>query len=133
MLVGGGYGSGGNVTKAGLLLVPSSLAMVIAGPLGGIAGPRVGYRAVQITVGAAFGSAAATAVASAPVLPGDAHPAESGFTAVFWIGAASGLLALLASLAVPPPNGRQRTPAPRRRQEPHDSLPPRPVQHTHAP
>jgi EmrB/QacA subfamily drug resistance transporter len=41
-----GYGFGTTVTGAGLLMVPSSVTMLIAGPLGGWLGPRIGFRAV---------------------------------------------------------------------------------------
>jgi EmrB/QacA subfamily drug resistance transporter len=50
-----GYGFGATVTQAGLLMVPSTLTMLVFGPLGGWLGPRVGFRAVL-----AVGTLAAT-------------------------------------------------------------------------
>lgn len=41
-----GYGFGMTVLQAGLIMVPSSIAMLIAGPLAGHAGNRFGFRAV---------------------------------------------------------------------------------------
>ena len=41
-----GYGFGSSVTEAGLLLVPSALAQLVAGPLAGRIGPRIGFRLV---------------------------------------------------------------------------------------
>lgn len=48
-----GYGFGMSVTEAGLLMVPSSIAMLIAGPLAGTFGNRFGFRAV-LAVGTLF-------------------------------------------------------------------------------
>ena len=41
-----GYGFGSSATQAGLLLLPSALAQLAAGPLAGRIGPRIGFRLV---------------------------------------------------------------------------------------
>jgi EmrB/QacA subfamily drug resistance transporter len=41
-----GYGFGMSVTGAGLVMLPSALMMLIAGPLGGRLGTRIGFRSV---------------------------------------------------------------------------------------
>jgi MFS family permease len=41
-----GYGFGMTVTQAGLIMVPSSVAMLIAGPFAGTLGNRLGFRTV---------------------------------------------------------------------------------------
>jgi EmrB/QacA subfamily drug resistance transporter len=41
-----GYGFGMSVTEAGLVMLPSAMMMLIAGPLGGKIGTRIGFRAV---------------------------------------------------------------------------------------
>jgi EmrB/QacA subfamily drug resistance transporter len=41
-----GYGFGMSVTGAGLVMLPSAMMMLIAGPLGGRLGTRIGFRAV---------------------------------------------------------------------------------------
>ncbi len=46
---GSGYGFGMSVTEAGLLMLPSAGVMLIAGPIGGWLGNRVGFRAVLAT------------------------------------------------------------------------------------
>lgn len=51
-----GYGFGMTVTEAGLVMLPSALAMLIAGPLGGILGGRIGFRRV-LMIGALLASA----------------------------------------------------------------------------
>ena len=43
-----GYGFGMTVTQAGLIMVPSSIAMLVAGPLAGTFGNRFGFRAVLL-------------------------------------------------------------------------------------
>lgn len=43
-----GYGFGMTVTQAGLIMVPSSIAMLVAGPLAGTFGTRFGFRAVLV-------------------------------------------------------------------------------------
>jgi EmrB/QacA subfamily drug resistance transporter len=48
-----GYGFSMSVTEAGLLMVPSSIAMLISGPLAGTFGNRFGFRAV-LAVGTLF-------------------------------------------------------------------------------
>jgi EmrB/QacA subfamily drug resistance transporter len=45
-----GYGFGDDATRAGLLLLPGSLAMLVLGPLSGIIGGRVGSK-VPLTIG----------------------------------------------------------------------------------
>lgn len=55
--VASGYGFGLSVTGAGLLMVPSALAMLVAGPLAGALGARFGSRMV-LTAGTAFAGAA---------------------------------------------------------------------------
>jgi EmrB/QacA subfamily drug resistance transporter len=52
-----GYGFGMSVTESGLLLVPSSLVMLIAGPLAGVVGSRWGFR-VSLMFGTLCTSAA---------------------------------------------------------------------------
>ena len=47
-----GYGFGMTVLQAGLIMIPSSVAMLIAGPVAGHAGNRFGFRAV-LTAGTA--------------------------------------------------------------------------------
>jgi EmrB/QacA subfamily drug resistance transporter len=53
-----GYGFGMSVTEAGLVMLPSAMMMLIAGPLGGKLGGRIGFRAVlamgTILSGASF-------------------------------------------------------------------------------
>ncbi len=44
-----GYGFGSSVTVAGLLILPTALIQLVAGPLAGRLGPRVGFRAVLAT------------------------------------------------------------------------------------
>jgi EmrB/QacA subfamily drug resistance transporter len=44
-----GYGFGATVTTAGLLLTPAAIAQLIAGPLAGRVGQRIGFRAVLAT------------------------------------------------------------------------------------
>ena len=54
-----GYGFGMTTTQAGLLMLPGSLTMLIAGPLGGTLGNRIGFRATlllgTLLAGLAFG------------------------------------------------------------------------------
>jgi EmrB/QacA subfamily drug resistance transporter len=52
-----GYGFGMSVTESGLLLVPSSIVMLVAGPLAGSVGARWGFRAT-LMVGTLFAAAA---------------------------------------------------------------------------
>jgi len=42
--VSSGYGFGYSVTKAGLLLVPAAICQLVAGPLAGALGARIGFR-----------------------------------------------------------------------------------------
>jgi EmrB/QacA subfamily drug resistance transporter len=51
-----GYGFGMSVLQAGLIMVPSSIVMLFAGPFGGHLGNRIGFRAVL-----AIGTASTTA------------------------------------------------------------------------
>ena len=44
-----GYGFAMSVTSAGLVMLPSALTMLVAGPLGGALGTRFGFRAVLMT------------------------------------------------------------------------------------
>jgi EmrB/QacA subfamily drug resistance transporter len=48
-----GYGFGASVTEAGLLLAPAALFQLIAGPLAGKLGERIGFR-VTLAMGAGF-------------------------------------------------------------------------------
>jgi MFS family permease len=48
-----GYGFGMNVTEAGLVMLPSALTMLFAGPLAGLLGNRIGFRAV-LAIGTAL-------------------------------------------------------------------------------
>ncbi len=48
-----GYGFGLSVTQAGLLMVPSALMMLVAGPLAGALGTRIGSKAV-LAIGTGF-------------------------------------------------------------------------------
>jgi EmrB/QacA subfamily drug resistance transporter len=43
-----GYGFAMTTTEAGLLMLPSALTMLVAGPLGGVLGNRIGFRATLI-------------------------------------------------------------------------------------
>ena len=53
-----GYGFGMTVTQAGLVMLPSAAMMLIAGPLGGVLGARIGFRRVlmlgTVLAGASF-------------------------------------------------------------------------------
>ena len=51
-----GYGFGMSVTSAGLVMLPSALTMLFAGPLAGLIGNRIGFRAV-LAMGAALAAA----------------------------------------------------------------------------
>ena len=51
-----GYGFGMSVTEAGLMMLPSAVAMLFAGPIGGALGSRVGFRTV-LAGGTLFASA----------------------------------------------------------------------------
>ena len=44
-----GYGFGYSVTKAGLLLVPAAICQLVAGPLAGALGARIGFRTTLAT------------------------------------------------------------------------------------
>jgi EmrB/QacA subfamily drug resistance transporter len=51
-----GYGFGSTVTEAGLFMLPMALAMLVAGPVTGYVGPRVGFP-VTLAVSCVFGAA----------------------------------------------------------------------------
>ncbi len=51
-----GYGFGASVTEAGLFLLPSTLAMLVAGPLAGVLAGRLGARA-PLAIGTVFAGA----------------------------------------------------------------------------
>ena len=59
-----GYGFGMSTTAAGLLMVPSSVAMLISGPLAGTLGNRFGFRAVLLA-GTSFTAASFAVLALA--------------------------------------------------------------------
>jgi MFS family permease len=59
-----GYGFGASVTVAGLLLVPTAMAQLLAGPLAARLGARLGFRAV-LAAGAALVSGGALVLAVA--------------------------------------------------------------------
>ncbi|HEV2819623.1 MAG TPA: MFS transporter [Solirubrobacteraceae bacterium] len=44
-----GYGFGSSVTQAGLIMLPSALVMLVAGPFAGWMGSRIGFRAILAT------------------------------------------------------------------------------------
>ena len=52
-----GYGFGDTVTRRGLLLVPAALAQLMAGPLAGRLGARIGFR-TTLASGAGLATAA---------------------------------------------------------------------------
>ena len=54
-----GYGFGLTVTQAGLVMLPSALVMLVAGPTAGVLGTRIGFRAV-LGLGAAMAGASFT-------------------------------------------------------------------------
>jgi EmrB/QacA subfamily drug resistance transporter len=57
-----GYGFGMTVTQAGLIMVPSSVAMLISGPFAGVLGNRIGFRSV-LMIGTACIAASFTVLA----------------------------------------------------------------------
>ena len=59
----GGYGFGASPSEAGLLLLPFSAAMILAGPIGGALGTRHG-RAVPLRIGLALGAVALALLAA---------------------------------------------------------------------
>src|SRR5207247_6555035 len=65
-----GYGFGDDATRAGLLLLPGSFAMLLFGPLSGIVGGRLGNK-VPLAAGAAL---TALGLALLPVAPGPPAP-----------------------------------------------------------
>jgi EmrB/QacA subfamily drug resistance transporter len=52
-----GYGFGDSVTQAGLLLVPAALSQLVAGPLAGALGARIGFR-TTLAMGAGLATSA---------------------------------------------------------------------------
>ncbi len=63
-----GYGFGSTVTGAGLLLLPSALSQLLAGPLAGKLGVRIGFRSV-LAIGALLSSASFLLLATAHESP----------------------------------------------------------------
>ena len=63
-----GYGFGFSVTESGLLLVPSALSQLLAGPFAGRLGVRIGFRRV-LAIGALLSSAAFVLLAVAHSRP----------------------------------------------------------------
>jgi predicted MFS family arabinose efflux permease len=57
-----GYGFGDSVTQAGLLLVPAAICQLVAGPLAGTLGARIGFRTTLAT-GAGLATAAFVLIA----------------------------------------------------------------------
>ncbi len=57
-----GYGFGYTVTKAGLLLVPAAICQLVAGPLAGALGARIGFRST-LAAGAGLATLAFTSLA----------------------------------------------------------------------
>jgi EmrB/QacA subfamily drug resistance transporter len=57
-----GYGFGDSVTQAGLLLVPAAICQLVAGPLAGALGARIGFR-TTLAAGAGLATAAFVLIA----------------------------------------------------------------------
>ena len=57
-----GYGLGASVTRAGLLLAPSAVGQLVAGPVAGRLGVRIGFR-TTLVIGALFSFSAFTLLA----------------------------------------------------------------------
>ncbi|HET6551686.1 MAG TPA: MFS transporter, partial [Solirubrobacter sp.] len=122
-----GYGFGFDVTAAGLLMMPTALAQLAAGPPAAKLAERIGFRAllslggVLMGAGMTFSFAAmanliveavpqrevgiATGINMTAILTAGTRPlpTESAYTAAFAISAGAGVLALLASRLVPRP------------------------------
>src|SRR4051812_25289592 len=63
-----GYGFGVDATRAGLLLLPGSLAMLVLGPLSGVLGSRVGNK-IPLALGSALTAVCLGLLAVAPCGP----------------------------------------------------------------
>jgi EmrB/QacA subfamily drug resistance transporter len=74
-------------------------------------GVATGINSIMRTVGGAIGGAIATAVVTATTIPGTLLPVESGYTDAFLLSAGGAVVALLATLAIPPRRGGQEAPA----------------------
>jgi EmrB/QacA subfamily drug resistance transporter len=170
-----GYGFGHSVTMSGLILLPSAVTQLVAGPVAGSLGGRIGFRAtlaigaslatsafvllaaahaepwefiiagvllgagisfafasmanlivaavpqsevgiatgintVTRTVGGSFGSAIATAILAANLLPDSPLASEGAYTAAFVFSAVAGVLALGAALLIPRPPRQAEAP-----------------------
>ncbi|MFC7622517.1 MFS transporter [Microlunatus sp. GCM10028923] len=66
---GHGFGFGASATGAGLFVLPMAITMVIAGPLAGKLGPRVGFRAILIIACAVAGTGFVVLAAAHPWAP----------------------------------------------------------------
>jgi EmrB/QacA subfamily drug resistance transporter len=89
-----GYGFGDTVTQAGVLLVPAALAQLLAGPLAGWLGARIGFR-ITLAAGAAL---ATTSFAFMAVL--HSHPWHFVLAAVMLGTGISFAFASMANLIV---------------------------------
>jgi EmrB/QacA subfamily drug resistance transporter len=94
-----GYGFGASVTGAGLFMLPSTVAMLVAGPIGGRLSNRVGARALLVA-GCAFLMVAFILLAVAHEHPGEVYVATALMG--FGIGLAFAALANLIVEVVPP-------------------------------
>jgi EmrB/QacA subfamily drug resistance transporter len=63
---------------------------------------------IMRTIGGAVGAQAAAALVTAHTVAGGRFPAESGFTAAFFMSGAGAVVALLATAAIPSAGGRRR-------------------------
>ena len=89
-----GYGFGFSVTEAGLMMLPSAVAMLFAGPIGGALGNRVGFRTV-LAGGTLFASASFVLLAVA-----HGHPWEFALGNVLMGVGISFAFAAMANLIV---------------------------------
>jgi len=94
-----GYGFGASVTGAGLFMLPSTVAMLVAGPIGGRLSNRVGARALLVA-GCAFLMVAFVGLAAAHEHPVEVYAATALMG--FGIGLAFAALANLIVEVVPP-------------------------------
>ncbi|MEZ5076767.1 MAG: MFS transporter [Solirubrobacterales bacterium] len=96
LLVGGGLiGAGVAFAFAG-----AANLVVDAVPAGDV-GIATGINTVARAVGSAFGTAVATAILTSDLQPSTGLPTSSAYTIAFAVAAATGLLSLLCSLAIP--------------------------------
>ncbi len=94
-----GYGFAMTVTEAGLVMLPSAIAMLFAGPIGGILGSRIGFRSV-LMLGTLL---AAASFAMLSVLHGEVWEfIVAGLLQGFGISFAFAAMANLIVAAVPP-------------------------------